>query len=114
MAKKKIASVSVTVGREGKSVVVTPGTPFEFTADEIKDVERGYGPDVFRDPVNEDASGEGASAPAKPAGKTSGKSAEEKAKEAEAKKKAAAEKTAAEKTAAESGGAAGGNEGDDL
>jgi hypothetical protein len=46
MAKKPATSLvrtvlqSVTVGRDGKSVTLPVGQPFEFTADEIEQIEK--------------------------------------------------------------------------
>lgn len=37
---KRVPAQSITVARQGKMVVPKIGEPFEFTADEIKDVER--------------------------------------------------------------------------
>lgn len=48
----KIVDHTVTVAREGKSVTVQPGTAFNFTKEELADVESAV-PGSTRDPVDE-------------------------------------------------------------
>jgi membrane protein involved in colicin uptake len=80
----KIPLTSIGVTRDGKTVFPEIGKPFEFKADEVKDLD-GRDPPVWRNPVNETAADDGAAA----------------RKAAAAEKKAAEEKAAAEKKAAE-------------
>lgn len=62
---KKIIDHTVVVSRDGKSVTVKPGTPFDFTETELKDIVAAAGDECMRDPVNEDAESAPAKAPAK-------------------------------------------------
>lgn len=51
---KRVTTVSTTVVREGKRVEVAAGKPYDFTADEIKDLNRIH-PGALRKGVNETA-----------------------------------------------------------
>lgn len=113
MSKLKVADHTVIVFREGKAVNVEPGVAFAFTADEMKDVDRGRpkGESAFRDPINESvAEGDDDQAPAaKPADKAAPKAGAK----TTSKSKAV---TGGEGTQADNGEGAGteGGEGDDL
>jgi len=61
---KKIPLIAITVHRDGKPVVPPVGKPFDFTEDEIAEVN-GMVAGAMRDPVNE--SPVAAPAPAAPA-----------------------------------------------
>ncbi|UDY80375.1 hypothetical protein AXY1_64 [Achromobacter phage AXY1] len=52
---KLIAVSAVTVVRDGERVTVTPGQLFDFTAEELKDIEKSSSPEVqiVRKPINE-------------------------------------------------------------
>lgn len=39
--------------RKGETVTVKKGEPFDFTEDEIADLENAHGDEALRDPVNE-------------------------------------------------------------
>jgi len=39
--------------RDGATVTVKKGEPFDFTEDEISDLERAHGDEALRDPINE-------------------------------------------------------------
>lgn len=76
---KLIATVSVTVVRDGKRVSTGPGSvhagkPFDYTKDEVEAVTKQL-PTAFRKPVNEsqDEIGEDATAPEGDASPTAGK-----------------------------------------
>ena len=51
----KIPDHRVVVFRDGKRQEALAGKPFDFTADELKDIEKVAGPEALRDPVNEAA-----------------------------------------------------------
>jgi hypothetical protein len=51
---KMIAVCTVTVVREGAQVHVKPGTLFDFTAEELKELNAGM-PEAVRSPKNESA-----------------------------------------------------------
>lgn len=75
---KLIATVSVTVVRDGKRVSTGPGSvhagkPFNYTAEEVEAVTKQL-PTAFRKPVNESTEevGEDATAPEGNAGPTAG------------------------------------------
>lgn len=54
MAKKVIqGNFSVTVHREGGFKTVKAGEVFDFTKEEIADIEAAHGKDSLRNPVNE-------------------------------------------------------------
>lgn len=71
---KKVALKAVTVVRDGVRVDVKPGTTFDFTAEELKQIEAASSAEtvIVRDPVNEDPD---VAAEAKPASKPAGKNA---------------------------------------
>lgn len=48
---QKVANSTVKIGREGKSFLVAAGSTFDFTADEIKEIN-SHG-EILRDPKNE-------------------------------------------------------------
>lgn len=52
---KLIAVSAVTVVRDGERVTVAPGQLFDFTAEELKDIEKSSSPEVqiVRKPINE-------------------------------------------------------------
>lgn len=58
---KLIAVTAVTVMREGERVTVTPGQLFDFTAEELKDIEKASSPEVqiVRKPINESSAAAG-------------------------------------------------------
>ena len=86
---KLIAVTAVTLVRESERIEVKPGQAFDFTAEELKDIEKSSSPEVqiVRKPVNETADVEdsgdepdAADKPAtKPATKTAAKTAAKKA-----------------------------------
>lgn len=45
---------AAVVQREGKSVNVTKGVPFDFNEDEVADLKKAFGDDALRDPINEE------------------------------------------------------------
>ncbi len=51
----KIINLNFTaqVLRDGNTVTVKKGEPFDFTEDEIEDLEKAHGDEALRDPVNE-------------------------------------------------------------
>lgn len=54
MAKKVIqGNFSVTVHRDGAFKTVKAGEVFDFTKDEIADIEAAHGKEALRNPVNE-------------------------------------------------------------
>lgn len=68
---KKVPLVSVRVSREGQSISVPPGKAFDFTDDEVADLEKmakSANTEYLRDPVNEVSSDD-----AKPAAGRGGK-----------------------------------------
>jgi hypothetical protein len=56
---KKVVEANITVGvsRDGQSISVKKGQVFDFTKDEIADIEKAFGEDALRNPKNEDAAG---------------------------------------------------------
>ncbi len=74
---KKVALKSVVVVRDGQRIDVKPGTTFDFTAEELKQIEAASSPEnvIVRNPVNEDPEGAAEVADTKPASKPAGKNA---------------------------------------
>lgn len=75
---KKVPLISIGVARDGKTVFPEIGKPFDFSKEEVSDMEalaKADKKEYFRDPVNED----GDAAPAaKKADKKDGKKDDEK------------------------------------